>query len=139
VENVSIQVLVAGLPRLLSEVLCAGVVKAPDLALAGVSGSRARPGSSELDQAICDAKPDAAIIGMNTGETEALEHLQLRHSRVAIVAMSPDGAHAWQLELCAELRLVDSPSPSILRTAIYDAVAASQRFQQTNGPCRINQ
>lgn len=127
VEDVSIHVLVAGLPRLLSEVLSAGLATSSEVSLVGVTDERARPGSQELDVAIRTHKPDAAIVGMKDDETEALERTQLRHRCLAILAVSPDGARAWNLALRTELQPVDALSPSALRTAIRRAVASKDK------------
>lgn len=118
----SIRVLIAGLPRLLAEVVSAGLAQSPNLSFVQIADEAVRPGSAELDAAIGTHEPEAAIIGVKATESAAIEQTQLRHLGLAIVALAPDGAKAWNLRLCAELRSIEPPSPSAIGRAIEEAV-----------------
>lgn len=124
-----IQVLVTGLPRLLSEMLRDSVASSPELSLVGQNDRLANPGTARLDHAIAELKPDAAIVGTAPHEYAALGRTRLRHCKLAILAVAPDGTPVWNVALRTEFRPLDQISPTGLRTAIRDAVAAIDRLQ----------
>lgn len=117
----SIRVLVASLPRLLTEVLGSAVNQPPEMALAAATPEHVRPGSLDLDEAIATYQPDAAIVGMRPAETAAVEDTVRRHRDVAIVAVSPDATQAWNVELQPCFRRLDPGSPDQIRIAIRQA------------------
>ena len=114
--------LVAGLPRLLAEMVSAGLDTDPALTLVASADESVRPGSDALDRAILFHHPDALLLGMGTDECDAVRATQLRHPSVAMVAVAPDHVDAWAIELRPHFVTLESASPTDIRRALATAV-----------------
>ena len=130
---VSIGVLIAGLPRLLTEMLSAAVEQPPEFSLAGTTSEQVRAGSAELDAAITSCSPDAAIVGLRSNEVAAVEFTTCKHRDLALVAVRPDGTEAWVVETRTDLVSLHSISPAGIRRVLAEAVRAKQ---PTSDPAR---
>lgn len=125
--DVPIQVLVAGLPRLLADMVGAGLGDDPALTLVATADESVRPGSDALDRAILAHYPDALLVGMATGECDAVRTTQLRHPELAMVAVAAGSADAWTIELRPQFVTLESASPAEIRHALATAVESRRR------------
>lgn len=126
-----IQVLVAGLPRLLAEMVGAGLDSDPALELVATADESVRPGSDALDRAILVHRPDALLVGMATGECDDVRTTQLRHPELAMVAVAAGSADAWTIELRPHFVTLESASPADIRHALTAAVESRPRLARS--------
>lgn len=129
-----ISVLIAGLPRLLTEMLSEAVDRPPEFSLAGITNQSVRAGSAELESAIRTLAPEAAILGMRPHEAAAVESTSREHRDLAIVAVDPNGVEAWNVETRTEFLPLESISPVGIRRALTEIVHAHTPIGE---PCRI--
>ncbi len=121
---VPIRVLVAGLPRLLTEMVSAALDQPPRFEFAAGLAESVRPGSYELDRAIRDRRPDALVVGLGAGECHAVGVTQLQHPELAVVAIAPNGEDAWSVDVRPHFETLRSVSPSGIREAISTTLDA---------------
>ena len=116
-----VRVLLAGMPRMLADIVSAVVVSQTDFELVGDVA-----GTTGLARAASEAAADILVLGGRLQRREALR-LLCRSPRMKIVTIDPDGHGGVLYELRLDRSVLDDISPIALVAAIRRGAANSAR------------
>jgi hypothetical protein len=116
---------VAGLPRLISDVVFEALHQPPELVVTATDDAPITAPGSRLVALLTSGGADAAVVGIEGIEQEiAVADLAVRHPRLVVLGLSLDGRQAWLVRVKTELVPLDEVSPDGLRRSLRLAVEA---------------
>jgi chemotaxis response regulator CheB len=116
------QVLVIGVPPLLSDVIVQALTAEP-----GIARVEAAPGGADADPVVPE-DVTLVILGAELSTDERVAALLARRPRAAVMLIEGDGARASLVELWPERRDLGELSPEGLRAAARATTAWDERF-----------
>ncbi len=120
-----IRTVVAGLPRLLSDVVFEALHQPPELVVAATDASPISDSHSTLTTLLTPKDVHALVAGVEGVEDEmVVSHVAVHHPDLVVLALSIDGRQAWMVSVKTDLIPVDEVSPRGLRRSIRSAVEA---------------
>ncbi len=115
----------AGLPRLLSDVVFEALHQPPELVVTATDAAPIRDSHSTLTTLLTPTDVHALVAGVEGVEDEmAVSHVAVHHPDLVVLALSTDGREAWMVSVKTDLIPVDEVSPRGLRRTIRSAVEA---------------
>ena len=115
-----VRVVLAGLPRMLADIVRRVLGEAPDLEVVDLSGA-----AEDLMDSVKDHEPDVLVTGLRPHETvDRFASLLLAHPSLRIFALEGDGRRAVLYELQPHTVPLGDVSPEGLIDAIRSTVRA---------------
>ena len=118
-----IRILLAGIPRLLREIIESVVATQPDMSIVDINETRER-----VTAALDDTPADVVIVGLRGGETTStLDPVLYERPQLKLLAISGDGRSSFLYELRPHRVSLGDVSPEGLVDAIRTSVGAERR------------
>ena len=113
-----IRVVLAGMPRMLREIVCALVREQPDMLIVAESET-----TNDLYALARFTRADVLILGAEGNELPAIgRRVVNRVPHLKVLAVGAEGRHVWLYELRPHEQLIGEISPEQLVAAIRDAM-----------------
>lgn len=113
----------AGLPRLLSDIVFEALHQPPELVVAAADAAPISDAHSTLTMLLTPKDVNALVAGVEGVEDEmVVSHVAVHHPDLVVLALSTDGRQAWMVSVKTDFTPVDEVSPCGLRRSVRSAV-----------------